>query len=60
MNKMIIAKLKVWEMTGSDGKPMSGNWICAVSPKTKGVSEDVKPVENKAAATVDDDTDIPF
>ena len=43
MNKMLVAKLKVWEMKSAEGGTMTGNWVCAVSPKSKGVSEDVKP-----------------
>lgn len=39
MNKMMVVKVKVWTMQGDDGKPMDGNWICAISPKSKGVPE---------------------
>ena len=63
MQKMMVIKLKVWEMTGNDGAKMEGNWICAVSPKTKGVSENVQAVAKKAAATSSakiDDDEIPF
>ena len=31
----VAITLKVWDMIGSDGKHMEGNWVCAVSPKTK-------------------------
>jgi hypothetical protein len=46
MNKFMVVKLKVWEMEGDNGK-MAGNWICAVSPKTKGVDENVKAEPKK-------------
>lgn len=63
-NKPMIIKCMIWEMKGSDGQMNSGNWIAAVSPKTKGV--DVKeakaPARKPAATTRDDvdDDDIPF
>lgn len=43
MNKFMVIKLKVWEMTGNNGEKMSGNWICAISSKEKGVAEVTKP-----------------
>lgn len=61
MQKMMVIKLKVWEMTGNDGSKMDGNWVCAVSPKSKGVSEvaAAAPVRSAKPAAVDDD-EIPF
>ena len=62
-NKMMVAKLKVWEMTGSHGDKMAGNWICAVSPKSAGVSEVVKPTPKLSVVTqsaYDDSDSIPF
>jgi hypothetical protein len=56
MNKFMVTKLKLWEMEGSNGEKMSGNWICAVSPKSKGVDESPAPAPS---AAVDDD-EIPF
>lgn len=53
--KPMIVKLAVWEMTGSKGDKMNGNWVQAVSPKESGVVE----VPKKAADPVDDDS-IPF
>lgn len=36
-NKPMVITVKVWEMETNTGS-MSGNWICAVSPKTKPVN----------------------
>lgn len=63
MNKMMVVKLKLWEMEGSNGEKMSGNWVCAVSPKSKGVSEG--PVQTQSGggnpnAVRDLDDSIPF
>ncbi len=64
-NKPMIIKCMVWKMTGSDGQENSGNWIAAVSPKSKGV--DMKAAakapqsSRKPAPAGDvDDDDIPF
>lgn len=63
MQKMMVIKLKVWEMTGNDGAKMDGNWVCAVSPKSKGVAEVAaatpKSASKMTAAAIDDD-EIPF
>lgn len=59
-NKMMVAKLKVWEMTGSQGDKMAGNWICAVSPKSKGVDEAVKSQHQSQSVSQDLGDDIPF
>lgn len=66
VNKMMVTKLKVWEMKSDTGETMSGNWICAVSPKSKGVDENVKPSAPKTGGGQTttgystEDTDIPF
>ena len=65
-NKPMVIKCMVWEMEGSDGTMNSGNWIAAVSPKSKGV--DVKaakapaPKPSSPASSFGDDLDddIPF
>lgn len=68
MQKMMVIKVKVWEMQGDNGL-MQGNWIAAVSPKTKAISENVvaqsappkqvDPVSN-GTSRYDDGDDIPF
>lgn len=64
INKQMVLRLGVWEMDGDDGKPMSGNYVQAVSDKTKPVSEGAKPaarVAPKAAPAFDTDLDdVPF
>lgn len=65
-NKAMVIKCMVWEMKGTDGTMNSGNWIAAVSPKSKGV--DVKAAKAPAAKPSspassfgdDLDDDIPF
>jgi len=63
--KLMTIKVMVWEMQGSDGTQMQGNWIAGVFPKSKGVKvnpDAPKPAAKpatKAGATVDDE-DIPF
>lgn len=47
-NKPMTIKLKVWEMSGQNGEVNSGNWVCAVSPASKGV--DVKPASARPAS----------
>ena len=66
-NKPMVIKCMVWEMKSSDGTMNSGNWIAAVSPKSKGVSmtEAKSPTKNVAPANKggfgdDLDDDIPF
>jgi len=56
-NRPMIIKCMVWEMGDN-----SGNWIAAVSPKSKGVSmAETKAPAKKAAHVSDvDDDDIPF
>ena len=64
-NKPMVITVKVWEMEGRDGKSMSGNWVCAVSPKTKGVNVTDAPVPAKRETKKPfddgfDDDEIPF
>lgn len=56
-NRPMIIKCMVWEMGDN-----SGNWIAAVSPKSKGVSmAEAKALAKKVAPASDvDDDDIPF
>lgn len=60
MNKMMVIKLKLWEMTGDNGDKMSGNWICKVSPKSAGVSESHSSKPNVSSKNQDLGEDIPF
>lgn len=50
LNKQMILKVGVWKI---DDK--SGNWVMAVSPKSKGL-----PAEEPAAQAQDDDIGVPF
>lgn len=59
LSKPMIVKLGVWEMQGSQGDTMSGNWVQMVAPKEKGVSEAPVQQRQSAASSVDDD-EIPF
>lgn len=62
MQKMMVVKVKVWEMQGDNGM-MSGNWVAAVSPKTKAISEGVvaqATAKPAAAPKPDMDDEIPF
>lgn len=56
-NRPMIIKCMVWKMGDN-----SGNWIAAVSPKSKGVSvAETKAPAKKAASVSDvDDDDVPF
>lgn len=63
-NKPMVISVKVWEMEGRDG-PMSGNWICAVSPKTKAVNVTDAPLPKRGETKKPfddglDDDEIPF
>ena len=61
VNKPMVLMLQVWEMTGSDGQPRSGNWVSAVSPR-KG-SEPVEDVAVEPEPIAEDDNfedDVPF
>jgi hypothetical protein len=68
-NKPMIITLMEWSMRGNDGSDMSGNWVSAVAPKSKGI--DVKAPSAKAKpssagamgsrpASKDIDDEIPF
>jgi hypothetical protein len=59
LSKPMVVKLAVWEMTGSTGETMSGNWVQMVAPKEKGVSE-VQPKPSPAASVGAVDDEIPF
>jgi hypothetical protein len=70
MNKMMVVKVKVYEMTDNmTGGKIEGNWIAAVSPKTKAISEGVtakpsspRPEPDRVANGTAryDDSEIPF
>mgnify|MGYP005988194959 CR=1 FL=1 len=64
MNKPMVIKCMVWEMTGSDGQAASGNWIAAVSPKggkeIKEVAATPKPKPQQNNSSNDDMDSIPF
>lgn len=57
IGKPMVVKLGLWEMEGNTGDKMSGNWVQAVSPKEKGVSE--APMKS-APAKQELDDEIPF
>lgn len=48
-NKPMALKLGVWEMEGSDGKPMSGNWVQAVSSGKAQATQQKKPAETETS-----------
>jgi len=52
IGKPMIATLQVWEINGSNGTA-TGNWVCAVAPKSAGI--DVKPPSAKPKAAPRDD-----
>lgn len=61
-NKLMVFKLGAYELDGEDGKKVTGNYVKAVSPKTKTV-EDVKPQSDNGGtrpASRDLDDSIPF
>jgi hypothetical protein len=67
--KPMVIKIKVWSMPDREqpGAVISGNWICAVSPKTAGIDvKAAKPVTAKAgghkpnAGSALGDDEIPF
>ena len=68
VNKPMVIKLMVWELTDDQGQERSGNWVAAVSPKSHEISkgDEPAPAPKKKAATkqpVDgngDDDEIPF
>lgn len=58
MGKPMILRLAVWEMTGSDGATMNGNWVQQVAAKSVGnVQEAPKPVAQNNSL---DGDEIPF
>lgn len=63
MNKPMVLKLGVWELTGDDGKEVNGNWVIAVSPASKGVAEVSKPApkpQTGGGTSQEIDDEIPF
>lgn len=61
--RQMIIKVMVWDITGADGKSMTGNWIAGVFPKAKGVSvAEVapKPAASKATGAAMTEDQIPF
>lgn len=62
INKQMVLRLGVWAMDGDNG-PMTGNWVSAVSDKTKPISEAAAPAkkpQTKAAFDDDLDDDVPW
>lgn len=61
-NKQMGIKVRTWELDGEDGKPITGNWICAVMPRAEtAISEPAKAPPRKAAPVKEElDDDIPF
>ena len=57
LNKQMVVKLAVWEMDGTMGEKMSGNWVQAVAPKGSGVSEASAATAKPSSVDTDD---IPF
>jgi hypothetical protein len=63
-NKPMVITVKTWEMDTKDGKK-EGNWVAAVSPKTKElklgkVAEKAAPAMAGGGYKDDDDSAIPF
>lgn len=48
-NKPMVIKVMTWNLTGSDGNPMEGNWVAAVSPSDKELH--LAPAAPKAVAS---------
>jgi hypothetical protein len=43
-NKPMVIKLQVWEVQDrTSGETIAGNWVCAVSPKTKALEIGTTP-----------------
>jgi len=63
-NKPMVVKIMRWDMTGSDGQPMAGNWVSAVSPSDKPlhISNEKPPTTaaKPASANSLDEDSIPF
>lgn len=74
VNKPMVIKLQVWEITKEDGTTGKGNWVCAVSPRSAAQPAQPSVVASDAPATqpqtqpqataaslgVSFDDDIPF
>jgi hypothetical protein len=69
INKQMVIRLGLWEMTGDNGDPMSGNYVQAVSGKDRAISEGPKKPDNQGngaggrRAPLPDhdlDDDVPF
>lgn len=58
INKPMIARLGVWEMSGADGSRMSGNWVQQVAAKDSANVE--SPAPAAAAADTASSDEIPF
>lgn len=72
-NKQMTIRLGLWELTGDDGKQVSGNYVQAVGDKTKPISDNPAPARGNGGNTrkaptltnssgfADDlDDDVPF
>lgn len=63
ISKQMVLRLGVWDMTGDDGKAMSGNYVQSVAPKEKPVSEVAaapKKAPGRPTPFDEDDSDVPF
>jgi len=62
VNAQMAITCKIWELTGDQGQPISGNWIAAVAPKTKELKLTADPVKQgqEEKQKVMDDDEIPF
>lgn len=62
--KLMVGKFGKWEMEGDNGEKREGNYLMALSPSSKGVSESVAqsvtPKTQQATAAQDLGEDIPF
>ena len=58
IGKPMIVRLGVWEMDGSDGRKMSGNWVQQVAAKDSAKVDEVKAAA-PSTSSVDGD-EIPF
>ena len=53
---------KIWELTGDQGRPISGNWVAAVGPKDRELKLTADPIKQGAetANKAIEDDDVPF
>lgn len=65
--KPMVLKMGMWEMEGDNGEKRSGNYVMAISPAAKGVSETPptatlkpKPAPQVSSGGYADDDSIPF